>query len=76
MLGRLQPQGKIENQTSNKKKSRDDACDRFERSRAGDVETVVKRGLGECSALLTVHSCQLCTTGVPLIVRVNYCDKS
>lgn len=58
------------------KKWRDDACDRFERSSARDVETVVKRGLGECSALLTVHSCQLCTTGVPLIVRVNYCDKS
>lgn len=29
----------------------------------------------KCSALLTVHSRPLCTTGVPLIVRVHYCDK-
>lgn len=31
---------------------------------------------GKCSALHTAgHSCQLCTTRVPLIVRVHYCDK-
>lgn len=55
-----------------KKKSHDDA---HEHEYTHDVETVVKCNLGKRSALLTVDSCQLCTTGVPLIVRVHYCDK-
>lgn len=71
MLGRVQHSGKT--YASVQKKSHYDASEHFESTFY--VEIVVKLNLGKCSALLTVHSCQLCTTGGPLVVRVHYCDK-